>query len=304
MTTGLQIVLLAGALVGFGAALLIARLVPAHPDLTDALDRLTPSRTPPSTLPTGAGPIPTGRQERLGVWAMRALPPGLWLRTPHRELALLRIPLARFYGEKLTFAVLGLVLVPLLAVLFDVLGLGLPLPIPVLASVGLASVLFFLPNYNAADEARKARLEFERALGAYIDLVALERNSGSGARQAMEASAEIGDSWVFVRLSEELTRSRWSGLPPWDALHALADELGLPALDDFADIMRLSGEEGASVYATLRARSTAMRAAMLNDELAEANAVGERMSIPGSLLGVVFMALLVTPSLLRMFSHT
>ena len=68
--------------------------------------------------------------------------------------------------------------------------------------------------------------------------------------------------------------------------------------------MRLSGEEGVSVYANLRARSAAMRAAMLNDEIAEANAVGERMTIPGSLLGVIFMALLVAPSLLRMFSNT
>jgi Flp pilus assembly protein TadB len=165
-------------------------------------------------------------------------------------------------------------------------------------------LMFFLPNYNAVDDARKARLEFSRALGAYIDLVALERNNGSGVRQAMEAAAVVGDSWVFRRLSEELTRSRWSGQPPWDALHALAEELGLPELDDFADIMRLSGEEGASVYANLRARSAAMRAAMLSDEISEANAVGERMTIPGSLLGVIFMALLVAPSLLRMFSST
>jgi hypothetical protein len=114
----------------------------------------------------------------------------------------------------------------------------------------------------------------------------------------------VGDSWVFRRLSEELNRSRWSGQPPWDSLHALAEELGLPELDDFADIMRLSGEEGASVYANLRARSAAMRAAMLSDEISEANAVGERMTIPGSLLGVIFMALLVAPSLLRMFSST
>lgn len=300
MTTGLQFALLAGALMGLGVALLVVRLVPAQPDLADALGRLAPAR-PSAGSSTST---PTTRKERMGVWAMRALPPGLWVRTPHRELALLRIPLARFIGEKLIFSALGLVLVPLLAFFFELLGLGLPIAVPVLASFGLAAVMFFLPNYNAIDDAKKARLEFERALGAYIDLVALERNSGSGARQAMEASAEIGDSWVFRRLSEELTRSRWSGLPPWDALHSLADELGLPELDDFADIMRLSGEEGASVYATLRARSSSMRAAMLTDELAEANAVGERMSIPGSLLGVVFMALLVAPSLLRMFGNT
>lgn len=301
MTTGLQLALAAGAFLGLGVALAVGRLIPAHPHLSDALDRLAPTRTTP--IPTTLATT-SSRQERLGVWALRVLPPGVWIRTPHRELALLQMPVARFYGEKLTFAALGLVLVPLLGAFFSVIGLGLPVAVPALASLGLAVVMFFVPNYNAVDDARKARVEFERALGAYIDLVALERNSGSGARQAMEAAAGVGNSWVFVRLAEELSRSRWSGLPPWDALHSLADELGLPPLDDLADIMRLSGEEGAAVYATLRARSSAMRAAMLTTELAEANAVGERMSIPGSVLGVVFMALLVAPSILRMVGTT
>src|SRR3954470_22724456 len=299
MTTGLQLVIAAGALLGLGTALLLIRLLPPEPDLADALGRLTPNMTRVT-----ATPPPGWGKERLGLWAIRTLPPSLWVRTPTRELALLRIPLTRFYGDKLTFAALGLVIPPLLGSFFDFLGLGLPYPIPAIGSLALAAVVFFLPNYNAVDDAKKARLEFSRALGAYIDLVALERTNGSGVRQAMEAAAQVGDSWVFTRLSEELTRSRWSGQPPWDALHALSDELGLPELDDFANIMRLSGEEGASVYTNLRARSAAMRTAMLNDEISEANAVGERMTIPGSLLGVIFMALLVPPSLLRMFSNT
>ena len=301
MTTGLQFALAGGALIAAGVVLLVVRLMPAEPDLAAALSRLAPARGRANTV----GPLAAPRgKERIGVWAIRALPPAVWVRTPTRELALLRISQARFYGDKLTFAALGLVIPPLLAFFFGVLGLGFPVAIPAIASFGLAIVMFFMPNYNAIDDARKARREFARALGAYIDLVALERNNGSGVRQAMEAAAEIGNSWVFTRLSEELTRSRWSGLPPWDALHALAEELGLPELNDFADIMRLSGEEGASVYTNLRARSAAMRTAMLNDEIAEANAVGERMTIPGSLLGVIFMALLVAPSLLRMFSST
>ena len=163
--------------------------------------------------------------------------------------------------------------------------------------------MFFIPNYNALDDARKARLEFARALGAYIDLVALERNNGIGVSarrwRPPPRSATRGSSPGSRRNSPDRAGP---GLPPWDALHTLAEELGLPELDDFADIMRLSGEEGASVYATLRARSAAMRTAMLNDEIAQANAVGERMTIPGSLLGVIFMALLVAPSLLRMFT--
>jgi Flp pilus assembly protein TadB len=302
MISGLQLAIVAGGLVGLGLALLVVRLLPVEPDLADALDRVTSSRRRSMNAATGTATTARTGKERLGLWALRVLPSGIWIRTPTRELALLRISTAQFYGDKLTFAGLGLVILPGLTALFALLGLSVPLPIPALGSIVLAAVMFFIPNYNALDDAKKARLEFARALGAYIDLVALERNNGIGVRQSMEAAAEVGDSWVFTRLSEELTRSRWSGVPPWDALHTLATELGLPELDDFADIMRLSGEEGAGVYATLRARSAAMRTAMLNDEIAQANAVGERMTIPGSLLGVIFMALLVAPSLLRMLT--
>ena len=271
--------------------------MPAEPDLRDALDRLSPnhSRRAPATAATAAADT----TERLGLWGIKTLPAGMWARTPTRELAILRKPLSRFYGEKILYALLGLVIPPLLTVLFNTFDAGLPLFVPVFASIALAAVMFLLPDYNARDDARRARAEFSRALGAYIDLVALERHNGAGPRQAMEAAAAIGDSWVFTRLSEELARTRWSGLTPWEALRSLADELGLPELDDLADIMRLSGEEGAQVYASLRARSAAMRTAMLNTEKARANEVAERMTIPMSLLGVIFLAILVTPALLR-----
>ena len=39
---------------------------------------------------------------------------------------------------------------------------------------------------------------------------------------------------------------------------------------------------------------------MLNDELAAANAVGEKMTIPMSMLGMVFLVILIVPPLLRM----
>lgn len=300
MTPQLIAVMMLGGLVCACVVLAVARMLPSDVQLTDAFERMSRNRTRATTT-AGAPVIGT---ERLGAWAMRALPPALWGKTPTKELALLRIPLTRFYTEKITFAAIGLLIPPLLSTLFTVLGLRLPIIIPAAAGLGLAAVMFFIPNYNAIDDVKKARLEFRRAMSAYIDLVATERHNGSGARQAMESAAEVGDSWVFTRLGEELRRSRWSGVPPWDALRTLSDELALPELADFADIMRLSGAEGAAVYTTLRARSAALRTAMLGDELAAANAVGERMSIPGSLLGVVFMALLLAPALLGMFEAT
>ena len=56
------------------------------------------------------------------------------------------------------------------------------------------------------------------------------------------------------------------------------------------------------VAATLRARAGSLRAALLSEDMGRANEVGERMSIPMSLLGVIFMAILVCPALLRMMT--
>jgi len=50
----------------------------------------------------------------------------------------------------------------------------------------------------------------------------------------------------------------------------------------------------------LRARSAGMRSAMLHHELGQANAINERLSIPMSLLGAIFLAMLVAPALLRL----
>ena len=295
--TGLQLALLGGVLFGAGVALLVWRLLPARPDLGDVLSRLAPDKTGHTGRGTDVGDGSTA--DRLGRWGLRALPGSIWGKPLDQELALLRIPLARFYGEKLLFAVLGMVVVPLLSLLLMVLGWHLPVLLPVGGTLVLAVGMFFLPDYNVRDDAKRARTEFARALGAYTDLVALERNSGSGPRQSMEVAAAIGDNWVFRRLREELAYSSWSGEQPWDALRRLSHELGVTELGDLADIVRLSGEEGAQIYGQLRARSAAMRTAMLNDEVALSNAVGEKMSIPMSLLGVIFLVILVTPALLR-----
>lgn len=301
MTTSLQIALLAGGLIGLGISLLVWRLRPAQVDLATALDRLSPDRSLSATTTDSRSgePHEQDTRDRLGGWAMRALPLDTLGAPPYRELALMRVPVHRFYGEKVLFAILGAVLPVLLVLLFRTVGFGLPWFLALFGAIIGSALMFFLPDYNIKDDAKAARKEFGRALASYIDLVALERNSGSGPRQAMEIAANIGDSWVFRRLAEELSRSRWSGLPPWDALRKLSDELGLPELADLADIMRLSGEEGAQVYQTLRSRSQSMRTADLNAALTEANATGERMSIPMSALGLIFMAILVTPALLN-----
>lgn len=306
MTTGLQLALTGGTLIDLAVALLVWRLAPSNPDLSDALDRLSPDHLArrraaeqAEASRAGDGDLHNRLANRLGVWGLKNLPGGLWTSTPRKDLAILQMSETRFYGEKILFALLGLVLPPLMTTFLSLIGIPLPFMIPTIGSLALAAVFFFLPNYNARDDAKKARVEFNRALGAFIELVALERRSGSSARQSLTDAAEVGDSWVFRRITQELARAEFAARAPWDVLHGLADELAVPDLDDLADIMQQSGEDGAQIYSNLRARATSLRSAMLSAEVGKANAIVERMYIPGSLVGVIFMAILLAPAVMR-----
>lgn len=301
--TAVQLLLAAGGLVGLGLALVLVQLVPPHPDLGQTLARLSPAGAREAQAAQASGqPRVEGAgdvRDVLGAWGARHLPAALWGKIRAADLAVLGMTPVRFYGEKILYAFIGLVAGPVLAwvVMFF---FAIPLYVPVVATLVLTAALWLIPTYNVVTDSRDARVEFARALGAFVDLVALEMASGSGPRQAMEAAAAVGDSWVFARLREELARTRWSGLTPWDALRHLGDEIDMPDLHELADIMRLSGEDGTRVYPQLRARATSMRSAIMSAQKTRANEVSERMTLPMTLLGLIFLLILITPQMLRM----
>ncbi len=303
MSAGLTAAVLLGATGGLGMTLIVRELLPSDPQLASALNRLAPTRIgadAPAVEERAADDGRTGELEhRVGIWAQRYLADAPFVRIPTRELLLLRIPVARHLGQKVLMALLGLLFPVVFLVLTAAAGYALPIALPAVFALVLAAVLFVIPDLDVRRKATAAREEFARATSAYLDLTALERAAGAGATQSLEQAATVGDSWVFVRLREQLVRARLSGTPPWDGLHDLAEELGLPELSDLADIMRLSGEEGAAVADTLRARSRGLRAALLTKEQTRANEESERMVVPVAFLGLIFLVILGAPAIVR-----
>lgn len=295
MITGLQLATASGGLVAAGVAVAVAAARPGPVRLDDALRRLRPA-TRPATTPGQRPDVET----RIGAWAERYLPGLVWGSVPEADLAILGRSRATFYGSKVLTAAIGLVIGPLLAVLAALLGLRLPFAVPVAGSIGLAAVMWSLPGNELKDKAARARAEFSHALGAFVEMVALERLSGSGVPQALQHAADIGDSWPFQRIAATLRRTQYTGHNPWDALDDLGAELELQQLGDLADIMRLAGTDGTQIYDSLRARGAAMRHGLLNEHISQANRAGERIAIPVGLLVFILAITLITPAFLRM----
>jgi Flp pilus assembly protein TadB len=295
----LRYAILAGAVAGLGVALIVRELIPSHPELGTALNRLHASPLRGDDRPRrDAGDRRSTMGHALGT-RLRELAEHAGLGVPRRELDLIGQTVESFLITKLALTLLGLAFPPALAVATGLIGLRLPVAVPAAGSLALATVLFFVPDLDARRRTAQARREFRRAVCSYIDLVALERLADAGAVEALERAAEVGGGWVFARIRDTLVRAQLAGMSPWTGLNALADEVGVPELADVGDIVRLSGEDGAAVYQTLRARARALRAAILAQQETEANAASEKLIVPVACLGLAFIALLVYPAFAR-----
>ncbi|MFB7341180.1 type II secretion system F family protein [Streptomyces hydrogenans] len=290
-----QTVLVAcGAAVGGGIALLVREILPSAPRLGPALRRLDPPPARPGQPQATTPGSPLG-----GAWAGRLAER---LRLPRADLDLLAQSPEQFVTNKVALALLGL-LVPLVpAIGWVLMGLSVPLVIPGIAGVLLAPVLWFVPDWAVKSEAAKARTEFAHAAAAWMDLVATRMASNVAADQALEDAARIGRGWAFARIREALLRARTEKSSPWAALDDLGTQLDLPVLTDVADIMRLSSDDGASVYDTLRNRAKSLTNELLTADAARANADSEKLHTPAALLAVIAMIAMAFPAVLNIFS--
>lgn len=297
--TPLTLGIILGLIGGLGVTgLIYAFIPPGLPDLGDAMDRLAPPRTQP-LLP---GEIPQRPWiERLGDRGHRHLLNIPGFKIPTADLRLLEKSSGWFVGRKIFATAFGLLLPSLLTAILLLIGVPLPLSVPLVISLGLGILFWFIPDLEVTGRAQEARDEYGAAVTTYIELVNLEKLAGLDPARALKEAAQVGNSRIFRRLSEELQRAEWERQSAWRALDVLSVELQLPELHDLAEIMTSAGEEGVAVADTLQARAQDLRNAQLSREQAKAEAATERMVGPQSLLALIFCLLLITPPMMRVF---
>ena len=296
---------LIGCAIGAAVFWLIVLVRPPTPDPLVMLARFDAARAAATThaelAPTTAAA--GGAQTRLGRWISTELARrGIHCTSLRQDLALTGQSFDVAMGRKLLVAVGGFLIGLVIVVSLGVAGLHLPLGAPIVVALLLATLFFFVPDFDARTAAAKRRREFKRALGAYLDWVSLQMSGRAAAEQALPDAAKIGAGWPLALIRHTVTRATRSGQDVWVALSELGGRIGVPQLHELGTLVQLVAHDGAQVRDTLAARAASLRAEELADAEGTAGKRDQSMLMAQILLGVGFAVFLGYPAVVN-FMH-
>ncbi|MEV6796414.1 hypothetical protein AB0M87_31485 [Streptomyces sp. NPDC051320] len=285
--------LLCGAVIGGGLFLVVRELLPSRPDMEAVLDRLEHAQRTTGASQPGDGPATVSVWERAGESILKSA--GHRLTVPRADLDLLDKSVARHVGTKVLGSLLALVMPQLCVLLLMLGGTTLPFVLPLLASVLFAAYIWFSADVDVRSTAKAARREVRYAVASFLERAQLERGANVGPEAAVQRTAEVGDHWILTRIRAALKRAELAGLPQWEALRQLGEQLDIPELIGPAESFSLAGA-GASIQKTLETQAVILRQRLLTDKQGAANAASERLVVPGTLLFAVTLALFAYPA--------
>jgi len=290
--------IVAGAVAGLGLFVLIWSLIPRRASLARQLAAFDAGPTPGTPRAPRA---PAGSQSevslRLGA-AVAAFCSGQGWEFPsvRKSLSLTGKSFESYVAEKILLALMGLIFVPLLAAAAGLAGVHIPLIFPVWAGLLMAGLFFLLPDAELKRRAAARRLDFRHAVGAFLDLVAMNLSGGRGVPEALMAASEIGSGWAMGRIKDALRSARITGQTPWQALGTLGDEVGVDELKDLSAALSLVAEDGAKVRESLTARAASLRRREISDLEGKAGERSQSMLIAQMLLCVAFLLFILYPA--------
>jgi tight adherence protein C len=202
----------------------------------------------------------------------------------------------RYLAEKILLALFGLIFVPLLALVAGMAGVHLPVVIPLWFALIIAVVFFLLPDVELKQKANAQRRDFRHAVGAFLDLVAMNLAGGRGVPEALMSASEIGGGWAMWRIRDALANARITGYTPWQALGTLGEVVGVDELRDLSAALSLVAEDGAKVRESLTARAATLRRREISDLEGKAGERSQSMLIAQMLLCVGFLLFILYPA--------
>jgi Flp pilus assembly protein TadB len=299
---------LVGAALGAVLFAVVWRLSPPTPSPLVQLGRFDARYRNPTPSPGGVHPDAGAEGRRaetwLGRWAAAELGRrGITYTTLRQDLALTGRSFEAVMGRKVVAAVAGFVLaLAALAGLQLTGGVALPPGAPVVVAALVAAGFFFLPDLEARGQAHRRRRDFRRALGSYLDLVALEMAGSAAPAEALPNAARVGAGWPLALLRDTLFRATRSGRDPWTALTELGERIAVPELRDLGMLVRLVAHDGARVRQTLTARAATIRRRELAEAEGTAGERDESMRMAQVLIGFGFVVFIGYPAVVNVLN--
>jgi hypothetical protein len=285
---------LAGALAGAGLFLFLLALLPRRASLARQVATFDGPHLPPPRA--GAGQRDGRVSRRLGrVLAAFCAEQGWEFPSLRANLSIVGRSFENFLATKVLLGLFGLLLGPLLLVLFGLAGVRIPVVIPVWLGLAAGGVFFFLPDLEVKQQADARRRDFRHAIGAFLDLVSMNLSGGRGVPEALMAASEIGSGWALWRLRDALANARITGQTSWQALGALGEEVRVDELRDLAAALGLVADDGAKVRESLTARAASLRRRELADLEGQAGEKSQSMLVAQMLLCAGFLIFLTYP---------
>ncbi|MGO3089937.1 MAG: type II secretion system F family protein [Galactobacter sp.] len=294
-----MILAISGAALGLALTCLLLPMLPIRPKLSTAIADLTDEGIE-ATEADLLGTL-TPRKQRLGSWAETRLGSVTALGViPTKDLALLGRSTTAHYYTKLSTAVVLFVAGMVLSAFSGTLGL--PFALPALAALVLAVLGWILPDSQVRTQAKRARTDYTRAIGAYVEIIATERKRNAAISDSLIRAARLSDSWIFQQIRHALIRAELVHQSPWTALENLGERVGVEVLGETARIVQLAGDDGAAVYESLRGQGQNMRRAALAEEQTRAHKITEQLSLMITALAGTFLALVMIPTMLTLMA--
>jgi tight adherence protein C len=295
--------MLAGALVGIGAFLLVRALFPTRPGLaarlsaTDALSQDAGRIRVSLVTKEQVSPF----QQRLGEAVARFYAARGWeMRSARADLALLGRSFDGFLATKCLLGASGLLAAPILAAWIPLMGWDFQLAVPLWSALLIALAFFMLPDLQLKRDAAARRRDFRHAVGAFLDLVAMNLAGGRGVPEALMMASSVGEGWAMARVRDALSNARIVGITPWQALGQLGEEVNLDELRDLSSALGLVAEDGAKVRQSLAARAETMRRRELAEIEGQAGERSQSMLVAQLLLCAGFLLFLSFPAAMKM----
>ena len=290
--------LVVGAVTGLAVFLLIFALIPRRAGLVRriaAFDAGRPAALRPASYP-GDG-RESAFSKRLGAALARFCAEQGWeFRSLRSNLSLVGKSFENYLATKVLLGLFGLVFPPIVLIGIGLAGVHLSIIVPVWAGLVFAAIFFFMPDIELRQQVEKRQRDFRHAIGAFLDLVAMNLSGGRGVPEALMAASEIGDGWAFWRIRDALANARITGQTPWQALGVLGEEVQVNELKDLSAALSLVAEDGAKVRESLTARAVSLRRRELADLEGQAGEKSQSMLLAQMLLAAAFLIFLMYPA--------